>query len=286
MSVYITLETLEELKTQHAEAKYFQQEQIANSQAAGARASTIGSCSPANDSPTRAEGHSDQTYAMCKEICKEVSESVLRCINEWFDAFEAKFNALAASQAELQTHVANQEQAISDLDVRMLKLEAKCTELMKHNAQLHTKVLDLEACSRRHNIKLVGIPDDEEEGRPTDCVSKLIPKLLGEEHLPHPVKVDRAHRSLQPKPATGTKPRTILARIHHFQKRSWFYALADNNQWNTREARPLFYLYPDSFSTAIITVIHQKNKDPLKCSSYQPISLLNTDYKIISMQSI
>lgn len=39
---------------------------------------------------------------------------------------------------------------------------------------------------------------------------------------------------------------------------------------------------PESFSTAIITVIHKKNKDPLKCSSYRPISLLNTDYKLIS----
>lgn len=39
---------------------------------------------------------------------------------------------------------------------------------------------------------------------------------------------------------------------------------------------------PESFSTAIITVIHKKNRDPLKCSSYWPISLLNTDYKLIS----
>lgn len=35
-------------------------------------------------------------------------------------------------------------------------------------------------------------------------------------------------------------------------------------------------------STAIITVIHKKNKGPLTCSSYQPVSLLNSDYKIIS----
>lgn len=39
---------------------------------------------------------------------------------------------------------------------------------------------------------------------------------------------------------------------------------------------------PDSFSMAIITVIHKKNKDPLKCSTFRPISLLNADYKLIS----
>lgn len=39
---------------------------------------------------------------------------------------------------------------------------------------------------------------------------------------------------------------------------------------------------PHSFSMAIITVIHKKNKDPLKCSSFRSISLLNADYKLIS----
>ena len=39
---------------------------------------------------------------------------------------------------------------------------------------------------------------------------------------------------------------------------------------------------PESFSTAIITVIYKRNRDPLKCSSYRPISLLNADYKLIS----
>lgn len=76
--------------------------------------------------------------------------------------------------------MANQEQASNDLDFHMLALEAKCAELAGRNAQ--------------HIIKLVGIPEGEEEGRPTEFVSKLIPKLFGEDIFPQPVKVDRAHR--------------------------------------------------------------------------------------------
>lgn len=123
------------------------------------------------------------------------------------------------SQVELQARVASQEQAANDLDTRMLTLEAKCSELAKHNTQLHPEVQDLEARSRRHNIKIVGIQEGDEEGKPTEFVSRLIHKLLGVEHFPYPVKVDRVHCSLQPKPPAGAKPRTILARIHHFQEK-------------------------------------------------------------------
>ncbi|XP_072097787.1 uncharacterized protein [Mobula birostris] len=160
---------------------------------------------------------SDKTYAMCKEIGQEISESVLRGINGRFDVFETKFQTLVASQADLQAHVANQELTACDLEACVQELEAKYSELMRQNSQLEAKVHDLEARSRRHNIKIVGIQEGEEDGKPTEFVSRLIPKLLGEEHFPYQVKVDRAHPSLQPKPAAGAKLRTILARIHHFQ---------------------------------------------------------------------
>ncbi|KAL1266063.1 hypothetical protein QQF64_004090 [Cirrhinus molitorella] len=161
----------------------------------------------------------DTAYAMCREVCKEMSDSILQGVNARFDAFELTFQKLVTSQAELQARVANQELACNDFEARIRELETRYSELLKQNGQLRTKVLDLEARSRRHNIKIVGIQEGEEEGKPTEFVSRLIPQLLGEEYFPHPVKVDRAHRSLQPKPAVGEKPRTILARIHHFQEK-------------------------------------------------------------------
>lgn len=129
----------------------------------------------------------------------------MRGVNDRFDAFELNFQKLVASQADLQVRVTNQKTAASDFDARLHDLETKVSELSKQNMQLWDKVMDLEARSRRHNIKIVGIQEDEEEGKPTDFVSRLIPQLLGEEHFLHPVKLDRAHRSLQPKPAVGER---------------------------------------------------------------------------------
>lgn len=41
-------------------------------------------------------------------------------------------------------------------------------------------------------------------------------------------------------------------------------------------------LLPQTMSHAIITVVHKKGKDPLKCDSYRPISLFSNDYKILA----
>ncbi len=39
-------------------------------------------------------------------------------------------------------------------------------------------------------------------------------------------------------------------------------------------------LLPPTMSQAFIKVVYKKGKDPLKCDSYRPISLLSNDHKI------
>ena len=41
-------------------------------------------------------------------------------------------------------------------------------------------------------------------------------------------------------------------------------------------------ILPQSMNLAYISVLHKSGKDPLKCASYRPISLLDHDYKIIT----
>lgn len=46
--------------------------------------------------------------------------------------------------------------------------------------------------------------------------------------------------------------------------------------------RPLKEKLPQTTSQALIFVLLKKNKDPLKCESYRPVSLLGCDYKILT----
>ncbi|XP_036956149.1 uncharacterized protein LOC119020713 [Acanthopagrus latus] len=86
--------------------------------------------------------------------------------------------------------------------------------IKRHYLQ-QAKLDDLEARSRRQNIRVVGIKEKMENGRPMEFISQVLPKLLGEEHFNLPIEVDQAHRSLAP--AKDSKARAIIARIHYYQ---------------------------------------------------------------------
>lgn len=76
-------------------------------------------------------------------------------------------------QTDLLNRMDGQEQAMSALDRWLEALDAQCVDMKKHTNQLQAKLLNLEAHSRRHNIKIVGIDEGAKEGRPTDFISKL-----------------------------------------------------------------------------------------------------------------
>lgn len=193
---------------------------VSNANASAADASAANASASRLNEPTqalKANPGEDKTYAICKEMCKEMSMSILGKIDERFDAFDTRFETLLSEQANMRERLDSQEQATCSLDLRVTTLENKYEALSKHASQLQNKCLDLEARSRRHNVKIVGIEEGAEKGNPTDFVSRLIPELVGKEHFPHPVKVDRAHRTAQQ--AQPGKSRTILARIHHFQEK-------------------------------------------------------------------
>lgn len=85
----------------------------------------------------------DNTYAVCKEMCQEISSSILEKIDQRFDAFETRFQSLYSEQSELKERMDSQEQATGVLDQRVELLEVNFTELTKHAEQLQTSFMIL-----------------------------------------------------------------------------------------------------------------------------------------------
>lgn len=141
--------------------------------------------------------------------------------------------------------VCDLERSSSDHGGRIVELEATVSMLTKRAAGLEDKYEDLEARSRRNNIRLLGVPEGVEGPRPTDFIAQLLRDLLGLNETP---LLNRAHRTLREKPKEGEPPRPILARIHFFHVRSLILQRAG-------EASPLLYkgkkvsVFPDYTSS-------------------------------------
>lgn len=102
----------------------------------------------------------------------------------------------------------------------------------------------MEGRSRRNNGKIVGIPEGEEKGKPTDFIIELTPRLLGVNNFVKPVTVDRAHRIPVPKSTDVKKPRSIIARIHFYQEKELIFWLTRQQQMTYNG--PRVFIYPDN----------------------------------------
>lgn len=138
--------------------------------------------------------------------------------------FKSSFETLSNTLEKLNSTVSDHGQRIgalednsNEVDRRLSELEKVCTTLQRENVSLTSKLADLEGRSRRQNIRIVGLPESIEGSRPTTFFAQLLVDVLGTEILPSPPELDRAHRSLAPKPAPGAKPRPVIIRLHRFQ---------------------------------------------------------------------
>lgn len=194
------------------------------------------SCGKASPAATHASDDDNMPL-----MWEKISNKILSTINERFDKFEGDFRSLQSSVREFAERVETVECQARDHDSRLCSLEAALTDLQKTNKALKAKVNDLEGRSRRNNIKIIGIPEGEEQGRPTEFVAALIPKLLGETHFQRPLVIDRAHRALKPRPSGGERPRIIMARVHFFQEKELILRRDRALDYNGHKV----YIFPD-----------------------------------------
>lgn len=171
---------------------------------------------------------------------QKIEKSILRSINTRFNEFGERLEGLFAGQETLGKRVDEVEDQAADHEQRIQAMETALEEVRNQNKALRSKLSDLESRSRRNNIKIIGIPEQEEKGRPTDFVTNLIPKLLGAENFDKPPLIDRAHRTYR---ADNTKPRTIIARVHFAQDKDKIIRIG--RQRTLEYAGKRIFIFPD-----------------------------------------
>ena len=148
------------------------------------------------------------------KVSKQV-DGLKKSMEERLDSIESSLSTLQKKYREAESRMGEMNEALSVADQRITTLEATCKDLQGANRNLAAKLNDLEGRSRRLNVRVIGVKEGAEKGQPTEFISKLIPELLGQDNFNKPVKVDRAHRSLRPKPKENERPRPFIAKIHN-----------------------------------------------------------------------
>uniref|UniRef100_A0A8C5R5S6 Uncharacterized protein n=1 Tax=Leptobrachium leishanense TaxID=445787 RepID=A0A8C5R5S6_9ANUR len=121
---------------------------------------------------------------------------------------------------------------IKEIGERTNKLESKMAEFAEaHNtmaAQVETleeqlkvtmlKLTDMEDRSRRHNLKIRGIPDAVTPSQLPSYVTDMFQTLLPDTTLDS-LLFDRIHRLPKPPSAPTKAPRDVILRLHYFKPR-------------------------------------------------------------------
>ena len=143
------------------------------------------------------------------EICRQIS-MVKDEMRAAFEHANAKANALERRTASLEVAANSYSDTIAEL-------EQQVSQLKKDVVSLTAKTEDLEARSRRCNLRIFGIKERREDGtRPSTFVAEVLQKAL---KLDKPPVLDRAHRTLQQAPDEGQQPRAFVIKCHYYQEK-------------------------------------------------------------------
>lgn len=138
--------------------------------------------------------------------------------------------ALGDIRGDLKVRVEEAEQRVAELEECNLDLQDSLRQMQQKQEIMQIKVTDLEARSRRNNIRVYGIPEGEEENNMMDFVDKLLKSELatpGELDL----KIQRCHRALGPRPPWEAPPHSIVINYQEYKTKDLILSLA----WKKKE---------------------------------------------------
>lgn len=193
-----------------------------------------------------------------------LKEDVSKLIEDSLKPLQTSVNALGAKVDSFQARLTATETTAGENFARLVTVEASVTTLQEQNKKLMEHVEDLENRSRRSNLRVVGIPEGSENGRdPVQFMSELLRDCLGDVFT-EPPELERAHRSLAPKPREGQPSRSFIVRFLRFQQKEAALRWARNHEvkFNGSSLR----LYPD-----LSAVLAKKRAafNPVKQALYQ-----------------
>lgn len=173
----------------------------------------INSSDEADERADVANANTSSPGSPLSDAVAEITANISKLIDEKMDPIS---QLLQLHRSELDEHnkrITEAETRISAMEEVVTPIKAKLQSLEKLVHDMGEQAEDLENRGRRKNICIVLLP----EGLPERFFESWFPKTLCIASKAGRIKLERAHRSLAPKPSSTQRPRPILVRFHNFQ---------------------------------------------------------------------
>lgn len=154
------------------------------------------------------------------DICASIDARIQIVCTEWRDELATTKKEIQSSISALEGTAATHEKTIKDLEKTaslhsddVTALQHQVARLNSEVEKLTSKCEDLEGRSRRHNLRITGIPEGAEGSEPRDYIAGLLQEVLSLDEKP---LIDRAHRTLRRRPDPAEPPRPFILRLHYY----------------------------------------------------------------------
>lgn len=119
----------------------------------------------------------------------------------------------------LCSRITETEGRISSAENKLTELDGHVLRLLKEKDYLLDKVDQLKNQNRRNNVCIVNLQEGREGTDPVRFFTNWIPSVLGQQHFPEPLIIERAHQSPTSCSPGDKRPRPILIRLLKYQDR-------------------------------------------------------------------
>lgn len=139
------------------------------------------------------------------------------------NAIDEKLGPLAETVHNHTQQLESVNNRLDEAERRIMAVEASSEDaqsrafaLEKQVAMLTEHIDDLENRGRRKNIRILGLREEVEGANAVTFLESWIPEFLGLHTKSGRIKIERAHRTLAPKPGAKDRPRALVVRFHNY----------------------------------------------------------------------
>lgn len=189
--------------------------------------------------------------AIRTDMKKEHSETLgvlKKELTDFREEINQKLSFIGIELQEITERVGEAEQRVGAVEEQSAEISELLSHTLEIQQSMQAQLTDLEARSRRNNIRIHGIPEGSEGEYIQDYVEKFIRSQLS---LSEPrLGIQRCHRSLGSRPPEGSSPRSIVIYFQEYKTKETVLRAAWKKREITVEGKRVFF--EQDFPTEIL----------------------------------